>query len=142
MSRSPAPVVTPLLAASPLLVAALAATTSPVQATVALPALAQQDAEAEVRALMEHPSIREAFRHIEENDPWTIATLRELTQIPAPPFMEEVRGQRFLELLRESGIDSTWVDEVGNVIGLRRGGGSGTMVFSGTWTPSSPRAPT
>ena len=89
------------------------------------------DAEAEVRALMGHPSVQEAFRHIEENDPWTIATLRELTQIPAPPFMEEVRGQRFVELLQESGVDSVWVDEEGNVIGLRRGNGSGTMIFSG-----------
>jgi len=76
------------------------------------------DAEVEVRALMAHPSVQEAFRHIEENDPWTIATLRELTQIPAPPFMEEVRGQRFVELLQESGVDSVWVDEEGNVIGL------------------------
>jgi len=103
-------------------------------AGVPSPASAQApgfDAEAEVRALMEHPSVQEAFRHIEENDPWTIATLRELTQIPAPPFMEEVRGQRFVELLQESGVDSVWVDEEGNVIGLRRGNGAGTMIFSG-----------
>lgn len=95
------------------------------------PASAQQGAEAEVRAVMEHPAVQEAFSHIEENDPWTIATLRELTEIPAPPFMEEVRGQRFRELLLESGVDSTWVDPEGNVIGLRRGNGSGTMIFSG-----------
>ena len=85
----------------------------------------------EVRTLMEHATIQEAFRHIEENDAWTIATLRELTEIPAPPFMEEVRGRRFLELLQASRVDSAWVDEVGNVIGLRRGGGSGTMIVSG-----------
>ena len=85
----------------------------------------------EVRTLMGHATIQEAFRHIEENDAWTIATLRELTEIPAPPFMEEVRGRRFLELLQASRVDSAWVDEVGNVIGLRRGGGSGTMIVSG-----------
>ncbi|MCY4645913.1 MAG: M20/M25/M40 family metallo-hydrolase [Gammaproteobacteria bacterium] len=103
-------------------------------AGVPSPASAQApgfDAAAEVRALMEHPSVQAAFRHIEENDPWTIATLRELTQIPAPPFMEEVRGQRFLELLQESGVDSVWADAEGNVIGLRRGNGTGTMIFSG-----------
>ncbi len=88
------------------------------------------DALAEMRALMDHPSVRAAFRHVEEDDPRTIATLRELTEIPAPPFMEEARGQRFLELLREAGVDSAWVDEVGNVVGLRRGAGSGTMIFS------------
>ena len=85
----------------------------------------------EVRALMEHPRVQEAFRHIEENDAWTIATLRELTEIPAPPFMEEVRGRRFLELLQASRVDSAWVDEVGNVIGLRRGSGAGRMIVSG-----------
>ena len=85
----------------------------------------------EVRALMEHPSVQEAFLHIEDNDNWTLATLRELTEIPAPPFMEEARGRRFLELLQESRVDSAWVDEVGNVIGLRRGSGSGRMIVSG-----------
>ena len=121
MSRSAARLVTPLLA-----VALLAAATSPASAQGAAAA-----AEAEVRVLMDHPAVQAAFSHIEENDPWTIAILRELTEIPAPPFMEEVRGQRFLELLQESGVDSAWVDEVGNVIGLRRGGGSGVMIFSG-----------
>ena len=112
---------------APLFAAVLfTAVTSPASAQGAA-----ASAEAEVRALMEHPAIQAAFRHIEENDPWTIATLRELTEIPAPPFMEEVRGQRFLELIEESGVDSAWVDEVGNVIGLRRGSGSGAMIFSG-----------
>ena len=124
MSRFVAPLPTPTRTAPLLLVAAFLS-----GATSLAPA--QDDAEAEVRALMAHPSIQAAFRHIEENDPWTIATLRELTQIPAPPFMEEVRGQRFLELLLESGVDSAWADGEGNVIGLRRGGGSGTMIFSG-----------
>ncbi len=112
---------------APLFAAVLfTAVTSPASAQGAA-----ASAEAEVRALMEHPTIQAAFRHIEENDPWTIATLRELTEIPAPPFMEEVRGQRFLELIEESGVDSAWVDEVGNVVGLRRGSGSGAMIFSG-----------
>ena len=112
---------------APLFAAVLfTAVTSPASAQGAA-----ASAEAEVRALMEHPAIQAAFRHIEENDPWTIATLRELTEIPAPPFMEEVRGQRFLELIEESGVDSAWVDEVGNVIGVRRGSGSGAMIFSG-----------
>ncbi len=112
--------------AVPLVAAALLPAATP-------PARAAQGsvAQAEVRALADHPSVQAAFRHIEENDPRTIATLRELTQIPAPPFMEEARGQRFLELVREAGVDSAWVDEVGNVIGVRRGNGSGRMIFSG-----------
>jgi tripeptide aminopeptidase len=87
--------------------------------------------QAEVEAILEHPRVREAFRYLEENDAETMTDLRELTQIPAPPFMEEVRGRRFAERLSEIGVDSVWTDEEGNVIGLRRGRGGGTLVISG-----------
>ena len=85
----------------------------------------------QVRAIMEDPRVQEAFRYLEAEDEATMADLLELTGIPAPPFMEEVRGRRFQERLEEIGVDTTWVDEVGNVIGVRRGAGEGTLVFSG-----------
>ncbi len=75
----------------------------------------------EARALREQPALAEALRIAEEIDPWALDLLIELTEIPAPPFMEEVRGRRFAELLEELGADSVWTDEEGNVIGLRRG---------------------
>lgn len=77
---------------------------------------------------MSHPAVQAAMEHIEETDDQTMADLRELTQIPAPPFMEEERGRAFLAKLREIGVDSAWVDEVGNVIGLRRGTGDGEVL--------------
>jgi acetylornithine deacetylase/succinyl-diaminopimelate desuccinylase-like protein len=45
--------------------------------------------------------------------------------------MEEARGRRFAERLTEIGADSVWTDAEGNVIGLRRGRGAGTMIISG-----------
>lgn len=86
------------------------------------------DYDTRIRQLMNHPAVRAALEHIEETDAQTMADLRELTQIPAPPFMEEERGQAFLAKLREIGVDSAWVDEVGNVIGLRRGTGDGEVL--------------
>lgn len=86
------------------------------------------DYDARIRQLMSHPAVRAALDQIEETDAQTMADLRELTQIPAPPFMEEERGQAFLAKLREIGVDSAWVDEVGNVIGLRRGTGDGEVL--------------
>lgn len=86
------------------------------------------DYDAQIRQLMNHPAVQAALEHIEETDAQTMADLRELTQIPAPPFMEEERGQAFLAKLREIGVDSAWVDEVGNVIGLRRGTGDGEVL--------------
>ena len=87
---------------------------------------AQHDAE--VRALMAHPAVRSALEHIETTDAETMGDLRTLTQIPAPPFLEKERGDAFLARLREIGVDSAWVDEVGNVIGLRRGTGIGRVL--------------
>ncbi|MHC4924756.1 MAG: M20/M25/M40 family metallo-hydrolase, partial [Planctomycetota bacterium] len=86
----------------------------------------------EAQALANLPAIQEAFRIAEELDQWALERLIELTEIPAPPFMETERGIRYAELLMEAGADSVWTDEVGNVIGLRRGmGGGGTIGFGG-----------
>ena len=109
----------PFASAAPLLLGA----------ALLLPATAQaQDYDAQVRQLMSHPAVRSALEHIEETDEQTMADLRTLTQIPAPPFQEEERGRAFLEMLQEIGVDSAWVDDVGNVIGLRRGTGSGDVL--------------
>jgi tripeptide aminopeptidase len=96
---------------------------------LAAPAAAQaQDYDAQIGQLMSHPAVRSALEHVEQTDDQTMADLRTLTQIPAPPFQEEERGLAFLEMLQEIGVDSAWVDEVGNVIGLRRGTGSGEVL--------------
>ena len=84
--------------------------------------------EEEVRRLAQHPAVQRAMALVEEADATTMADLMELTQIPAPPFTETARGARFREKLLELGLDSVWVDEVGNVIGLRQGAGTGKTV--------------
>ena len=105
---------------------ALASVATPVQAQVpGDPAVV-----AEVRSIMEDPRVQAAFRYLEENDAETMEDLRTLTEIPSPPFMEEERGRHFRARLEEIGVDSSWVDEEGNVIGLRRGSGQGTLVLS------------
>ncbi len=107
-------------------IGALVATTTPLAAQVpGDPAVV-----AEVRSIMEDPRVQAAFRYLEENDAETMQDLRTLTEIPAPPFMEEERGRHFRARLEEIGVDSSWVDEEGNVIGLRRGSGEGTLVLS------------
>ena len=93
---------------------------------------ASADYAREARELASNAVIRNAFRIIEDLDDWALERLIELTEIPAPPFMEEARGRRFAELLMEHGADSVWTDAEGNVIGLRRGRGGGrTIGFGG-----------
>ena len=75
----------------------------------------------EARDLVANSTVARALRLAEEHDDWALELLIELTEIPAPPFMEEVRGVRFAQLLLEAGADSVWTDTEGNVIGLRRG---------------------
>ena len=83
---------------------------------------------AEIAALAQNPKVAAALENIDERDARTMADLLELTEIPAPPFGEEARGQRFLRKLQDLGVDSTWVDAEGNVLGLRRGADSDYVV--------------
>lgn len=121
MHRSPAHRSVPRPAALLLLTLGLALTPAP---TVGQ----SQEYDAQIRQLMNHPAVRTAMEHVEATDEQTMADLQTLTQIPAPPFMEEERGRAFLAMMQEIGVDSAWVDEVGNVIGLRRGTGGGEVL--------------
>ena len=115
--------------AAALLLVALPA--SALVATLEAQAPAPRYAE-EARALLANSTVSSALRLAQEHDDWALELLIELTEIPAPPFMEEVRGRRFAELLVELGADSVWTDEEGNVIGLRRGRtGARTIGFGG-----------
>lgn len=85
----------------------------------------------EIRALAGEATVADALARIVALDPWTMERHVELTEIPAPPFMEEVRARRFAELLGEVGADSVWIDQEGNAVGLRRGEGGGRTIAIG-----------
>lgn len=93
---------------------------------------ADQKYEQEIEELADQPAIKNAFKTIEELEPRTQKDLITLTEIPAPPFQEEVRAAKYAEMLQEAGSDSVWTDEVGNVIALRKGtSGNRTVVLNG-----------
>ena len=50
-----------------------------------------------------------------------VAEVIRLTEIPAPPFGEKVRGEAYLELLADAGLEQCEMDAEGNVMGLWRG---------------------
>ena len=101
-------------------------------ASIASPSPTQaQDYDGEIARLMADPVVSAALQYIEDSDEQTIRDLIELTEIPAPPFMEEVRAEAFMARLQEIGIDTVYVDAVGNVIGVRRGTvGEKTLAFA------------
>ncbi|MCC7186355.1 MAG: M20/M25/M40 family metallo-hydrolase [Acidobacteria bacterium] len=57
-----------------------------------------------------------------------IAEIITLTEIPAPPFKEDARAKKYLEMLRASGLTDVEQDEEGNVMGLRKGSGGGPLI--------------
>jgi tripeptide aminopeptidase len=75
----------------------------------------------QAQALAKSKSIVEAFKIIDELEAATIKELIELTEIPAPPFKENVRAQKMKELFETAGADKVWIDSVGNVLALRQG---------------------
>ncbi|MFC3810912.1 M20/M25/M40 family metallo-hydrolase [Lacihabitans lacunae] len=75
----------------------------------------------EIEAIAKDKRVQAAFKIIQDLEPQTMKNLVELTEIPAPPFMEQKRGERFMQMMKAAGADSIWVDEVGNVLALRKG---------------------
>lgn len=67
------------------------------------------------------PRVQRAFSFLVESDEATLSTQIELSEIPAPPFQETVRGLRLAELFRAAGLLDVRSDEVGNVLGAARG---------------------
>jgi tripeptide aminopeptidase len=82
----------------------------------------------EIDKITKDKKIQKAFQIIEDLEPTTMKELIELTQIPAPPFGENKRAERFQQMLKEAGVDSIWTDEVGNVLALRKGKGNGKTI--------------
>lgn len=74
------------------------------------------------------PRVIEALAAIEQNEPETIAEQIRLTEIPAPPFMEDVRAQYYLEQMQQRGLSDAYIDGEGNVIGVRKGTGDGPLL--------------
>ena len=85
----------------------------------------------EIESLATEPRVQEAFRIIEELEPRTIEDLITITEIPAPPFLEDERADAYVEMLRDAGLDEVYRDDEGNVIGVRPGTvGARTIVVS------------
>ena len=111
-----------------LLTGALAPVLITAVSTSPLVAQSSADYNRQIEQLMNHPAVRSALDHIVETDDQTMDDLMTLTEIPAPPFMEDERGAAFLQMMIDLGVDSAWTDEVGNAIGLRRGSGTGEVL--------------
>ncbi|WP_424001730.1 M20/M25/M40 family metallo-hydrolase [Maribacter sp. IgM3_T14_3] len=82
----------------------------------------------EVGKLLKDKSIKSAFEFIDAIENETEKDLIKLTEIPAPPFMEAKRAEAFKNMFIEAGLENVSIDEVGNVIGIKKGTDGGKIV--------------
>ncbi|WP_419212225.1 M20/M25/M40 family metallo-hydrolase [Maribacter sp. X9] len=75
----------------------------------------------ELDKLMKQKSIKEAFSYIDLLEEYTNNNLIELNEIEAPPFLEKNRATAYRQMFKEAGADNVWIDELGNVVAVRKG---------------------
>lgn len=66
--------------------------------------------------VLSRPEVAAAADWLRGHDEETIGSQIELSEIPAPPFMEAERGARMLALFESAGLENPRTDEVGNVL--------------------------
>lgn len=76
-------------------------------------------------AISNDSRVKNALADIETREPETVREQFRLTEIPAPPFKEEIRAAYYLSLMQERGLEDAYIDSEGNVIGIHRGNGDG-----------------
>jgi acetylornithine deacetylase/succinyl-diaminopimelate desuccinylase-like protein len=94
------------------------------------------------RTIAKSDFVQDLFSYVEQNEEAIIAEWRRLTEIPAPSGYEEKRAQYMKVQFESMGLDKTYIDEAGNVIGIWEGTDGGKKivlsahmdtVFQGVW---------
>ncbi|MCT8137822.1 M20/M25/M40 family metallo-hydrolase [Anaerobacillus sp. CMMVII] len=78
--------------------------------------------------LLQDHVIKEVMEFLKIENETTLKDQIELTEIPAPTFSEQVRGNDYRKRLELLGLKDIHTDEVGNVFGVRPGTSSGPTI--------------
>ena len=90
--------------------------------------------------ILADPAVQAAMKSIEAREPHFLDEQARLTEIPAPPFHETVRGKELQRLFTAAGLKNVRMDATGNVLGDRPGTQPHPLLV--IRTPSSLRAQT
>ena len=80
-------------------------------------------------AISSDPRVTAGLLRIEAREAEIVREQFRLTEIPAPPFKEEVRAAYYLTLMQDRGLEDAYIDSEGNAIGIRRGKGDGPTLL-------------
>lgn len=81
-----------------------------------------------VQRVLVDPKFQAAQEFIAKDHDRFVRETIQITEIEAPPFKEAKRAKIFVEMLRQSGLSDVEIDAEGNVVGLRRGTGTGPLI--------------
>lgn len=79
--------------------------------------------------LMAAPSIQKLLDAVKADHQRSVADMKMLTEIEAPPFHEQKKAEVYLARMKAMGLATAAIDSEGNVIGLRKGAGNGPMLL-------------
>jgi acetylornithine deacetylase/succinyl-diaminopimelate desuccinylase-like protein len=71
--------------------------------------------------LLKQPAMTKALADIKADDARAFAELKTITEIPSPPFKEDVKAAHILTRFKELGLQDAYIDKEGNVIGVQKG---------------------
>ena len=97
----------------------------------AAPAAAQEvtpEHAAIVKRIMEGVTYKTAIGALQADHERWVQEVIKITEIPAPPFKEQVRAAAFRDMLNAHGLIDVEIDAEGNAMGLRKGTGGGGLV--------------
>ncbi len=134
VEAAPAMPATTRLPFSGLLLAALlfgagAARAQGANAVASTPSQVRPAVEQAFSRLTAAPAVQQLLDAVKADHERSIADLRLLTEIEAPPFKEQRRAEAFLARARALGLADAHIDGEGNVVGLRKGSGHGPKLL-------------
>ena len=93
-------------------------------------AFAQTDPgpQAKIETIMSNPKYQEAIAFLSRDHERIVEENVRLTEIAAPSFKEATKANAFLELLKPLGLSELGIDQEGNVTGIRKGTGEGSLI--------------
>ncbi len=85
-------------------------------------------AKTQVRRVLASAAFQSAAATLAAEHDRTVADIITLTETEAPPFKEQTRARKWLEMAGAHNLDSLEIDAEGNVSGIRRGIGNGKLI--------------
>jgi tripeptide aminopeptidase len=76
---------------------------------------------ATIQKILASPTFKAATAHMDKDYERYVAEGIKLTEIPAPPFKEELRAKAYEAMLKDAGLTDVRIDAEGNAIGIRKG---------------------